>query len=292
MTNGRMATARTVSALRAHVSAWREGRGATVALVPTMGALHAGHLSLVKLARAQADRVVVSLFVNPRQFDQGADFDRYPRTEQADAQVLRQAGCDMLYTPDAKDMYPSGFSTSIDVPGVSEPLEGASRPGHFAGMATVVAKLLLQCRPDMALFGEKDWQQLQVIRRLVRDLDLQVDILGAPIARDADGLALSSRNAFLTAADRAVAPRLHTLLVQAAAALAKGAPVARVEATGRKALADMGLPAVDYLEVREPETLAPVNPGPLAAPARLLAAVRLGSVRLLDNVAVAPGEGG
>ena len=293
MTPTRMVAARTVAALRAHVSAWREGRGATVALVPTMGALHAGHASLVRLARAQADRVVVSIFVNPRQFDEGADFDRYPRTEHADAQVLQEAGCDLLYTPSAKDMYPHGFSTTVDVVGVAEPLEGGSRPGHFAGVATVVTKLLLQCRPDLAVFGEKDWQQLQVIRRLTRDLDLQVDILSAPIARAADGLALSSRNALLTEAERATAPRLHKLLVQAATALGKGAPVSRVEATGRQALVDMGFAAVDYLEVREPETLAAVDAGPLlAAPARLLAAVRLGSVRLLDNVAVAPGQGG
>ena len=290
MTPTRMATARTVAALRAHVSAWREGRGATVALVPTMGALHAGHLSLVKLARAQADRVVVSIFVNPRQFDEAADLERYPRPEQADAQALQAAGCDLLYAPGGKDMYPLGFSTSIDVAGVSGPLEGGARAGHFAGVATVVAKLLLQARPDMAVFGEKDWQQLQVIRRLVRDLDLQVDVLGAPVARDADGLALSSRNAFLTEAERALAPRLHALLMQAAAALAKGAPVARVEATGRQALIDKGFAAVDYLEVREPETLAPVDPGPLTAPARLLAAARLGGVRLLDNLAVAPAK--
>ena len=287
----RMASARTVSALRAHVAAWREQRGATVALAPTMGALHAGHVSLIRLARAQADRVVASVFVNPRQFDEGADFDRYPRTEQADAQALEAAGCDLLYAPAPKDMYPPGFATTIDVAGPAEGLEGAARAGHFAGVATVVAKLLLQCRPDMAVFGEKDWQQLQVIRRLARDLDLPVDILGAPIARDADGLALSSRNAFLSEAERATAPRLHVLLQQAAAALARGGAVAKVEQTGREALERMGFAAVDYLAVRHPETLAPVDPGPLAAPARLLAAVRLGSVRLLDNLAVAPANG-
>ena len=291
MTPTRMATARTVAALRAHVSAWREGRGATVALVPTMGALHAGHLSLVKLARAQADRVVVSIFVNPPPVRRGRRPGALPapgagRRPGAAGGGLRPA----VRARRQRHVSPLGFSTSIDVAGVSGPLEGGARAGHFAGVATVVAKLLLQARPDMAVFGEKDWQQLQVIRRLVRDLDLQVDVLGAPIARDADGLALSSRNAFLIEAERALAPRLHALLMQAAAALAKGAPVARVEATGRQALIDKGFAAVDYLEVREPETLAPVDPGPLTAPARLLAAARLGGVRLLDNLAVAPAK--
>ena len=286
MTPGRLAVARTVSSLRAHVSAWREGRGATVALVPTMGALHAGHISLVKLAKAQADRVVASIFVNPRQFGEGEDFGRYPRTEAADQELLAAAGCDLLYAPGPRDMYPEGFATTVNVAGVSEPLEGGSRPGHFAGVATVVAKLLLQARPDLAVFGEKDWQQLQVIRRLVRDLDLPVDVLGAPIARDADGLALSSRNAYLDEAERRVAPRLHVLLEQAAGALARGAAVERVERTGREALAQIGFARVDYLEVREPETLASVDPGPLLRPARLLAAAWLGGTRLIDNIPV------
>ena len=289
MTPTRMATVRTVASLRAHSAAWRESRGATVALVPTMGALHAGHASLIKLARAQADRVIASIFVNPRQFGEGEDFERYPRAEADDARLLQEAGCDLLYAPTPEAMYPPGFATSIDVAGVAEPLEGGSRPGHFAGVATVVGKLLLQARPDIAIFGEKDWQQLQVVRRLVRDLDLQVDILGAPIARDADGLALSSRNAYLSEEERMLAPRLHLLLAQAAAALAKGAPVGRIEETGREALGKMGFRQVDYLEVRDGETLAPVGPGPLAKPARLLAAAWLGATRLIDNLAVAPG---
>ena len=284
----RMATARTVASLRAHVSAWREGRGATVALVPTMGALHAGHVSLVRLAKAQADRVIASVFVNPRQFGAGEDFDRYPRTEAEDARLLHEAGCDLLYAPTPEAMYPPGFATTVDVAGVAEPLEGGSRPGHYAGVATVVAKLLLQARPDLAVFGEKDWQQLQVIRRLVRDLDLPVDILGAPIARDADGLALSSRNAYLSPAERALAPRLHTLMTQAADALARGAAVDRIEAVGREALIKAGFRAVDYFEVRNGESLEPVGPGPLATAARLLVAARLGEVRLIDNAPVAP----
>ena len=289
MTPTRMSTVRTVASLRAHTSAWREGRGATVALVPTMGALHAGHVSLIKLAKAQAERVIASIFVNPRQFGEGEDFERYPRAEADDARLLHEAGCDLLYAPTPQAMYPAGFATSIDVAGVAEPLEGGSRPGHFAGMATVVAKLLLQARPDMAIFGEKDWQQLQVIRRLARDLDLQVDILGAPIAREADGLAMSSRNAYLSEAERALAPRMHVLLAQAATALSKGAPVGRIEETGREALGRMGFRQVDYLEVRDGETLAPLDPGPLARPARLLAAAWLGATRLIDNLPVAPG---
>ncbi len=286
----RLAHVRTVSHLRAQISAWREKRE-TVALVPTMGALHDGHVSLVRLARAQADRVVASVFVNPRQFGAGEDFDRYPRPEQADADALTAAGCDVMYAPAPAEMYPPGFATTVDVGGVSEPLEGGSRPGHFAGVATVVAKLLLQARPDVAVFGEKDWQQLVVIRRVVRDLDLQVDVLGAPIARAADGLALSSRNAYLGEADRRLAPRLYAVLREAAAALAQGAPVARVETGARHALERMGFQAVDYAEVRAPDTLEPVGPGPLERPARLLAAARLGGVRLLDNLAVAPARG-
>lgn len=286
----RLAHVRTVSHLRAQIAAWREKRE-TVALVPTMGALHEGHVSLIRLARAQADRVVASVFVNPRQFGAGEDFESYPRTEQADAEALTGAGCDVMYAPSPADMYPRGFATVVDVAGVSEPLEGGSRPGHFAGVATVVSKLLLQARPDLAVFGEKDWQQLVVIRRVVRDLDLQVDILGAPIARAADGLALSSRNAYLDEGRRRVAPRLHAVLREAAAALAAGAPTARVEAGARRALERIGFDAVDYAEVRDPDTLEPLGTGPLERPGRLLAAARLGGVRLLDNLAVAPARG-
>ena len=287
MTPTRTALVRTVSHLRAHMSTWREKRE-TVALVPTMGALHEGHVSLIRLARAQADRVVASVFVNPRQFGAGEDFDSYPRNEAVDAQALQDAGCDVMYAPAPTEMYPPGFATTIDVAGVSEPLEGGSRPGHFAGVATVVSKLLLQCRPDMAIFGEKDWQQLQVIRRVVRDLDLQVDILGAPIARAPDGLALSSRNAYLDEAERRVAPRLHAVLRQAAASLADGLPVERIEAGGRAALERIGFRQVDYLEVRDPLTLEPCGPGPLARPARVLAAAWLGRTRLIDNLPADP----
>lgn len=286
----RLAHVRTVSHLRAQIAAWREKRE-TVALVPTMGALHEGHVSLIRLARAQADRVVASVFVNPRQFGAGEDFDSYPRTEQADAEALTSAGCDVMYAPSPAEMYPKGFATVVDVSGVSEPLEGGSRPGHFAGVATVVSKLLLQARPDLAVFGEKDWQQLVVIRRVVRDLDLQVDILGAPIARAPDGLALSSRNAYLDVERRRIAPRLHAVLKEAAAALAAGAPTSKVETGARHALEHVGFDAVDYAEVRDPDTLEPVGLGPLERPGRLLAAARLGAVRLLDNLPVAPARG-
>ena len=196
---------RTVADLRARVRAWRAD-GLRIGFTPTMGALHEGHLSLVRLARTRADRVVASVFVNPTQFGPNEDFDAYPRDEAGDAALLAGAGCDLLYAPSTVEMYPAGAATTVTVTGVSEPLDGQARPGHFAGVATVVAKLLNQCAPDIAVFGEKDYQQLQVIRRLVADLDLPVEIVGSPTARADDGLALSSRNAYLTPAERAVAP--------------------------------------------------------------------------------------
>ena len=280
MTVPLLATARTVPALRAHVAAWRQ-RGESVALVPTMGALHAGHLGLIKLAKAQADRVVASIFVNPRQFGEGEDFDRYPRPERADAEALASAACDLLYAPTPEAMYPPGFATSVSVGGVSEPLEGAHRPGHFDGVATVVLKLLLQCRPDLAIFGEKDFQQLAVIRRMARDLDLTVEIPGAPIARAADGLALSSRNAYLSESERAAAPALHRALQAAAQALRGGAPASEVEASAGAALKAAGFDPIDYVSVVDPDTLQPVA----AAPARILVAAHLGRTRLIDNLA-------
>lgn len=280
MDASRLATARTVAALRAHLAAWRQ-KGETVALVPTMGALHEGHVSLVRLARVQADRVVASIFVNPRQFGPDEDFERYPRAEQADGVLLAQAGCDMLYAPGVEAIYPPGYATTVSVGGVSAPLEGAHRAGHFDGMATVVLKLLLQCAPDVAIFGEKDFQQLAVIRRMARDLDLPTDILGAPIARAPNGLALSSRNAYLAEPERAVAPALHAVLVEAAAALARGVDPRDVEARSALALAASGFTSVDYVAVCDPETLQPAT----ALPARILAAAWLGKTRLIDNVA-------
>ena len=274
---------RTVSDLRAQVGAWRS-IGRRVGLVPTMGALHDGHLSLVRLARTRADHVIVSLFVNPTQFAPHEDFEAYPRDEAQDAALLAGAGCDVLYAPATAEMYASDASTTITVGGVSEPLDGQARPSHFAGVATVVAKLLNQCGPDLAVFGEKDFQQLQVIRRLVRDLDMPVEVIGAPTARASDGLALSSRNAYLISAQRKIAPQLHRELIRALARLRAAEPVASVEADAVRALADAGFDSIDYFEVREPRGLTRLGPGSAIGPVRVLAAAHLGRARLIDNV--------
>ena len=276
---------RTVAALRGHLTAWRE-KGQTVALVPTMGALHEGHLSLIRMARMQADKVVATVFVNPRQFGEGEDFDRYPRDEAADSRLLAGEHCDLMYAPAPAEIYPAGFATSITVAGVSEGMEGAVRPHHFAGVATVVGKLLIQAAPDVAIFGEKDFQQLMVIRRLARDLDLHVEILGAPIARAPDGLALSSRNAYLSPEERNIAGRLNVILHEAAKALERGRPIAGLELDAREALGSAGFSPVDYVEVRSAADLARLGPGPVDRPARLLAAASVGRTRLLDNVPV------
>jgi pantoate--beta-alanine ligase len=251
-----------------------------------MGALHEGHLSLVRLARAHADHVVASLFVNPAQFGPAEDFQAYPRDEARDAGLLAGAGCDLLYAPGIETIYPPGFATQVTVAGLTGSMEGAQRPGHFAGVATVVAKLLIQAAPDAAVFGEKDYQQLRVIGRLTRDLDLPVEIIPGPTIRDADGLALSSRNAYLTPAQRAVAPALQRALRAAADALAAGARADAVEAESLADLVAAGFDAVDYFEVRSADDLTRLGPGPVAVGARLLAAARLGRTRLLDNVPV------
>jgi pantoate--beta-alanine ligase len=276
---------RSVAELRAQVGAWRAA-GERVGFAPTMGALHEGHLSLVELARRHARRVVVSVFVNPTQFGPNEDFDAYPRSEARDAELLAGAGCDLLFAPTVGEMYPPGFATTVTVSGVTEPLDGAARPGHFAGVATVVSKLLNQCGPDVAVFGEKDYQQLQVIRRMVRDLDLPVEILGAPTARAADGLALSSRNAYLTSAERTIAPVLSRTLADACARLRAGAPVAEAETQAIAALTTAGFRKVDYVEVRSATDLTRLGPGPAATSARILAAAFLGKTRLIDNMAV------
>ena len=274
---------RTVADLRAQVSAWRRA-GLRVGFVPTMGALHEGHLSLVRLAGAQADRVVASIFVNPTQFGPGEDYTTYPRDEPADAAMLARAGCDLLYAPGVAEMYPDGASTTVTVTGVSEPLDGLARPGHFAGVATVVTKLLNQCAPDLAVFGEKDFQQLQVIRRLVQDLDIPVGIVGAPIVRAGDGLALSSRNAYLTLDERPIAGRLNRVLAESLQRLWARTPVKAVEDRAIEALLSAGFHSVDYVEARAPDTLARLGPGPAEGPIRLLAAARLGKTRLIDNM--------
>ncbi len=274
---------RSIVDLRARVRAWR-AEGLKVGFTPTMGALHEGHLSLVRLARTRAERVVASVFVNPTQFGPGEDFEAYPRDEAGDAALLAGAGCDLLYAPSVDEMYPPGASTTVTVAGVSEPLDGIARPGHFAGVATVVTKLLNQCAPDVAVFGEKDWQQLQVIRRLARDLDLPVEILGAPTARAEDGLALSSRNAYLTAQERPVAGRLNQVLRRVHARLRAGE---RVDAAESEAVAELlaaGFSKVDYVEARVPETLDRLGPGPATGPIRVLGAAHLGKARLIDNL--------
>jgi len=276
---------RTVPDLRAQVRGWK-AQGLRIALVPTMGALHAGHISLIDLARRQADRVVASIFVNPTQFGPNEDFERYPRNEERDAAALAGAGCDLLFAPTVAEMYAPGFATTIHVGGVAEPLEGAHRPTHFAGVATVVAKLLIQAEPDIAIFGEKDYQQLQVIRRLALDLDIPTAIIGAPIARAEDGLALSSRNAYLSPSEREIAAALNRVLNDAAAALHVGEAVAKVEGDGTAALVQAGFDRVDYFAVCDADTLAPRGPGPLEGRSRILAAASLGKTRLIDNIAV------
>ena len=285
MTQSSLPTVRTVAALRAQVAAWRAA-GQRVALVPTMGFLHEGHLSLVRLGRTRAERVVASLFVNPTQFAPSEDFEAYPRDEARDAALLASAGYDLLYAPTVGEMYPQGFSTSVSVAGVSAPMDGIARPTHFAGVATVVAKLLGQCQPDVAIFGEKDFQQLMVIRRLAADLDLTAEILGAPTVREPDGLALSSRNSYLTPAERAVAPTLNASLRAAAEALRGGTAVADAEAAGLAQIRSVGFGTVDYFETRAADDLRRLGPGPLDAPARIFVAARLGKARLIDNVAV------
>ena len=282
MTKPALPTVRTVAELRAAVREWRDAN-LSIALVPTMGFLHEGHLSLVRLGHGRADRVVASLFVNPTQFAPSEDFDAYPRDEARDAALLARAGCDLLYAPSVDEMYPPGFATTVSVAGVAAPMDGLARPVHFAGVATIVAKLLIQCQPDLAIFGEKDYQQLLVIRRLARDLDLAVEIVGAPTVREPDGLALSSRNSYLTPAARGVAPLLNAALRSAGEALRAGASGAEVEADGLAALAAAGFGKVDYFEVRGAEDLARLGPGPADTPARVFAAARLGKARLIDN---------
>jgi pantoate--beta-alanine ligase len=273
--------ARDVASLRDTVADWRRG-GARVALVPTMGALHRGHMSLVAAARQQADRVVLSIFVNPTQFAPSEDFDAYPRTFDADLALFSEIGGGCVYAPTVAAMYGAGFATSITPGGpATAGLEDAFRPTHFAGVATVVAKLILQCGPDVALFGEKDWQQLKVISRTAVDLDLPVRIAGVPTLRDADGLAMSSRNVYLTPSERETAPRLHEALHDLAAAVARGDEASAARSRTCDALAAAGFD-VDYVEVRDAESLGP----PAGGLRRVLAAARLGRTRLIDNVAV------
>lgn len=276
-----MQTIRTLGALRAATAAWRKA-GERIALVPTMGALHDGHMTLVREARRLADRVIVSIFVNPMQFGPNEDLDAYPRREAADAALLVAESVDLLWAPDAAVMYPQGHASRISVAGLDAPLCGAARPGHFDGVSTVVAKLFNQTAPDLALFGEKDWQQLAIIRRMALDLDFDLDIVGVPTVREADGLALSSRNAYLTAEERATASALPRALAQAAAAISGGESVAAALDTARQALLAAGFASVDYLELRDADSLAALD-SPCDT-ARLFVAARLGKARLIDNI--------
>ncbi|RWI57152.1 MAG: pantoate--beta-alanine ligase [Mesorhizobium sp.] len=274
---------RTVVELRSIVATWRR-EGFKIAVVPTMGALHEGHLSLVRAAFERADRVIVTLFVNPKQFNSAADLAAYPRTEHDDAAKLAPLGAHILYAPDGAEIYPESFATTVSVAGVSEGLCGAYRPGHFDGVATVVAKLFLQTGADLAFFGQKDFQQLHVVRRMARDLDIPIEIVACRTVREKDGLAMSSRNVRLSANERQAAPRLAEILFAAAGRLAAGAQTDDVLAEARQSVLAAGYRDVEYLELRAEDDLSPLDTAD--RPARLLAAVWLGETRLIDNVSV------
>lgn len=276
---------RTVADLRTQVAQWRY-EGKHIALVPTMGALHEGHLSLIRLGLECADKVVVSIFVNPKQFNQESDLERYPRQEQRDLASIAKAGGHAVFAPGVAEIYPEGFATTVQVAGPTGGLCGAARPGHFDGVATVVTKLLLQCLPDVAIFGEKDYQQLLTIKRLAKDLDIPVTILGGPLVRDEDGLALSSRNAHLSKRERDIALALPKALNDAKAAILSGEDVASALARATRALLDAGFAQVDYFELRGAEDLTPLTT--LDRPARLLAAGVVGETRLIDNIEITP----
>jgi pantoate--beta-alanine ligase len=277
---------RTIAGLRSHIAVWRKS-GERVGLVPTMGALHNGHLALVRAARAECDHVVATIFVNPKQFAPNEDLDAYPRREAADLSMLRAEGVALVFMPANTEVYPPGFATTVRVAGLTDCLCGAHRAGHFDGVATVVTKLLLQSLPDTAYFGEKDYQQLVVVRRLARDLDIPARIAGVTTVRETDGLALSSRNAYLSPQERRIAPALARELRRIAAALAADpAAVLRETTRGRTDLEQAGF-VVEYLEVRAADTLASVAAAVIGH-ARVFAAVHLGQTRLIDNVPIAP----
>lgn len=274
---------RDVPGLRTRVHAWRN-EGLSVGLVPTMGALHDGHASLARAAKEKCDRVIASVFVNPKQFAPTEDFERYPRDEAGDSAKLAAAGCDLLFAPPPAEMYPPGFATSVMVTSVSTPLEGEMRPHFFGGVATIVLKLLLQAAPDAAYFGEKDYQQLLVIKRLAQDLDVPIEIIGCPTVREHDGLALSSRNAYLSAEERVIAARLNAVLHDTISAARRGDVISAIEEEAARHLKAAGFSCVDYVAIRDAETLQPIEK--LQRPARVLAAAWLGKTRLIDNMAV------
>jgi len=274
-------TVRTVADLRAAVKGWRQ-EGHSIGLVPTMGALHLGHMALVKASLEATTRTIATIFVNPKQFGPAEDLDSYPRHEAADSELLAAAGVDLLFAPSVPEMYGDDFATGVHIDGLGDIFEGSARPGFFDGVATVVAKLLCQAAADSAFFGEKDYQQLLVIRRMAQDLNIPTAIEGVPTVREADGLAMSSRNAYLTAAERATAPMLFKVIADIATRLAAGGGAADLSQEGLGRLIDAGFTCVDYLAVVDGETLAPATRG---RPARVLVAARLGQARLIDNVA-------
>ncbi|OWY01276.1 MULTISPECIES: pantoate--beta-alanine ligase [Thioclava] len=274
---------RKAAELRDKVAAWKRS-GMLVGVVPTMGALHDGHLSLARAARKQSDRVIVTVFVNPMQFNNASDLDKYPRDEAQDLALLETEGVDVLFAPGVDEVYPDGFSTTVSVSGITEPLEGAFRPGHFDGVATVCSKLFGMTQAGRAFFGEKDWQQLQVVQQLTRDLNMPIRIIGCPTIREEDGLAMSSRNVRLTAQERALAPRLHKVMQEAAAKIRDGVPVEGALNDAKAELKEAGFGELDYLELRTVDGLKPA--ADLSQPTRMLAAIWLGDVRLIDNIAV------
>lgn len=270
----------TIANLRTAIASIRAA-GGTIALVPTMGALHDGHLDLVRLAKTKASHVVVSIFVNPKQFAPHEDFDRYPRQLEADRTKLSPLDANLIWAPTPAEMYPDGFATKIEVAGAALGLETAFRPHFFGGVATVCCKLFSQVTPDIAIFGEKDYQQLTVLKQMVADLNLPLTIVGAPTRREADGLALSSRNAYLSPAERAIAPALHRAMTACAAAIKSGTPIPQATATATSTVLTAGFKSVDYIAVRDANTLADPSAD---SPLRILAAAWLGKTRLIDNI--------
>ena len=274
---------RTVNELRAFVSKQRAA-GHTIGLVPTMGALHHGHLSLVDVISQHVDMPIVSIFVNPTQFGEGEDFGTYPKNEQADLEKLATTNTSLVFAPSVEEMYPNGDATTVTVDQITDMFEGTERPGHFAGVATVVSKLLLQCLPDVAIFGEKDFQQLAVIKRFVKDLHIPTKIIGGPIIRESDGLAASSRNTYLCAKERQTAGQLNVILKHMVHAVCAGENIRRAQEKATQQLISTGFSGVDYVSVVNSETLRPINK--LEKPARLIAVARIGKVRLLDNMII------
>jgi pantoate--beta-alanine ligase len=281
VSRGQVKVVRSIAELREVVRGWRQG-GKRIGLVPTMGALHEGHLALVRTANAMSDRTVVSIFVNPTQFAPNEDFARYPRDEAGDLEKLSAIGCDLVWMPDVAEMYPAGFATSIVPKGPAEGLESDHRPNFFTGVATVCTKLFTQVTPDLAVFGEKDYQQLCVVRQVVRDLDLPIEIVAHPTVREPDGLAMSSRNTYMSPAERSRAPLIYQTLVRAARDIAEGSSIAAATSRGREELTAAGF-KVDYFEVRDARTLGVVEDA-AKRPLRVLAAAWLGETRLIDNV--------